>query len=1618
LFKKTKNIFIVFLLFSVLTANNTPIFDYLFKKAKAYNYTTEIPALAPINDTQVISESSVTTTMAMVNNLLGFSVEISDTSSNDIINFSRPEDKQLINNFNNYFDKMQEAGYNFANSTDSNSVVKKENYLIGIASAAEATPTPPKIANSQVVLDKRIVNVLNYLTKPKSAGGEEQDYVNVAKMVQNQRLSTDNLLAEERSDENPISKHYYDGVQAVQIAGKDNIKCTMIERDSNTCQIVNKKALKQIPIDFINLKENTSNPTDSGNGSGISNTSNAGKALGNNFHQFLTNTTSGITQQLITGNLAGLTTSTANLIPNSRNIGDVLANTGSGLVLDAFELPIPNTQGQFGFGSTINDTVEKFGRAGLEKIFNGALPQESFVGPTYEDWIQNIGKRTLEEKFNLPSGSFDNQGINLTNTGKRWIEQSLGISLGSLDKTATGKNELIEQIGAGKITNALNFPIDSYTSNSLNDIKKAVGGEELYNQKMSDLGLVALELGINKTDLESRLSNPQSLKSFVGQAVLDQNINIYQNYQTASGKIINSADWAYGLNIFAPYIDYDKKIIITYNYTPGQGVLKSEYPFDSGSSLYEDLVATQESTIAQFAAGNNLDSIYKKIGNMAFSQSISSNKEDQIALYNWFENPNNFPKNSDGTNVINTESLAANYGLEKYDFARFIQGLSYDVYNRIGSESLINAMNPSADSVLEDNDLSITTDNYTEFLNTKLDEITNGPLKNISEPAKSDIAQYINTIKNAKENSVDDVMKETKENLISSSMFNIEKTLKTNNIYDSKQGIEISQILSEIIAEQSFTEPKDLVFSNSETMMQFDIALKDITDFLSQNSNDLNIDDLKQDVGKKIMASFLNTTPEKITQTMQKSSNLGSINATSQIIGDSLSDTAAQFNTSLGKSDFTKDNLVSILSGVKTPLIKISGTSLADNLSFSSQDILSLAQGNYSTIVDKIDTNKLLSSFGMEDADDTTKTNITSALTAMTKPGANLVEVGINWLPSFINTEPTTDNTASSSLSFSASMNQAVLAGQMTNPVLNDISNSAKPLTDSFTESALIHTNLHSTMASQETKIMADFIKNEFPDSTDLPKLKENLRFLSGITKPNGLQSFVEEKFSDYLSKLSSEQKDPMVKTLMSGIGLNMFTGGINQSVMFSKVDAILHNADKNIPAGFAKAMFSGDSAAIATAGKDFLINKISLSNNENKSILIDILNNYNSDNIASILANNERINELATEQLQNIFGDNFPANGTTPILQALTGNTDALVNAGIGEAKDYLTQIMDVELFRIGAYGQAAGTNTAQMAANLGITTGSSLGGTTGATAAINNTITNQNSKTDDFLKNAGLGKLDKLLDTKNLLQGLKMQLVGIITSMLTPVLSSIESQLGLPSGMLTGVFNAYVASLFIPGFNVVVAIAGIIVPTLLQGVGLGFIGNFIGGIIGGINPLGGGKKQEVWCAMDYYPYLEKEITYDISFEPSFDQIENNGLENMKPLVGDNAGTVANSCSGGTVSENHGKGEFKMVSQSTLKGKLKLAARFKNIQLLGELLRMPEKLDNKDMLPRQIRTMLKETYNPYIGKLDKLYGITKINTETGKLELVKGYRQRILDNDTLNGVWADERYPNMYIGY
>ena len=228
----------------------------------------------------------------------------------------------------------------------------------------------------------------------------------------------------------------------------------------------------------------------------------------------------------------------------------------------------------------------------------------------------------------------------------------------------------------------------------------------------------------------------------------------------------------------------------------------------------------------------------------------------------------------------------------------------------------------------------------------------------------------------------------------------------------------------------------------------------------------------------------------------------------------------------------------------------------------------------------------------------------------------------------------------------------------------------------------------------------------------------------------------------------------------------------------------------------------------------------------------------------------------------------------------------------------------------------------------------------------------------------------------TKKLMANLQAQLITMAVSFLAKPLAQLDQQLGLPSGTLSGLVAGLVMSMFIPGFNLMLHIAKIIVPIILDKLGLGFLSSFLfNGLLGSLFGFGSKKRKEVWCAMDYYPYLEPEVKYNIAFEPVAGQIDPEGLEKLKPMVGDAADIAKDKCKN---KYKHGKGEFMLTSNDKLKAKLKVAAKFKATQLVGELLRMPTMLNNKDMLPAQIRTPLRFNYAPYIGKIDKLYGNIK----------------------------------------
>lgn len=1494
------------------------------------------------------------------------------------------KDKKIIDQYVEYIKKIEDTGnvYIAEGKPNTQSVVYNKNYLVPRAYAL-SSDFLSQFKEPDAKFDPKITTLIDYLLSPKlifgdNKGGEEQDRIKIEKWFQKDELSKENVLAEKRDTKNPVSSHYYKNNQAIQIAEMDYIKCTEIKRNDKTCQIDDKKALKPIPIDFGDQVESQSGAFGIGN--------NILKQFNNNFHNFFKNIANNFLEQILSKAADVQTDAMKNYIPEFPESGpNMLSEIGKKIISEETSLP-------FDIGYDFSNTIEKNGQETLFKLFNEIIPKEAFAGTTAEEWQKNIGRETISEKIFGKSGYIygDNSEDILTNIGKKKFEEIFGVIAGTLSKKITNPDELIIYLGEGVLEQRLNLKPESFAPDNTNEIKNRIGDEK-YKLIFDDSKLAAKMLGISNDDLISNLNNPLALKKIIGQKLLEQNVKIYGEYSIpGTNDKISSLDMAFNTeNYLKPSVNLTANKITTYRFTPNKGIETTEYPDAVNANLYSSLLKPlQENSLAKrFLSGQDLGKVFKETGIDALAKTLTNIPEEQEYIRQWLTSDSkSIPKDDKGDYLLNTETLGRNFGLtDRYDLARiFVDNRAYEIFDRLGQSQLSLAMNPSSQDFIG----NPITEDFNKTIFDQIEDIA----KQLPDPAKGDILSYISTIKTLANNSKEDVILDRQNRQTSSLLYNIGHVILVNNLKNNPVAQQVLEKIDAVITQKE-TQPIKNLARQLGSNLEINLAQKDVDDFFNQDNNKINIDIFKQRLGKATIASILeepNSATKNIEDVLKLLDTPKAITALYEKLKNQFDEIADTFNKAVennGADLLNGWDMASILSGSQNYLIsKIAAPKIAYGLETDSAHLMKMIREEDNDFIYNLDLRRIID--GADNLDDAVFNEVQNLLKALGSSNyqESMWDIGMVLSSNFFSIPfPDIGNNEliSKFNSYAGKIKEIFKAGAQTIENLQGMKEIFESVLGDSTNmlGRIFSGDVLGTMGEYSVIDMINSISNEFGNAgEDIGKLTDQFRTAFGLKSPFGedLKKFVNENFKGFLDS-AGQNMEKLGRDIEKSIGVNLFKEKISQDTAFKLLDVKLHKLNENIPYGMAKSILSGDTAQVADAAKNYALNYFKNAKNIDipyKDQIIAVLGG-NLD-IKTILDNpaiqkvfNEQIGKLFPSIAQNVGFEGFPSG----LLKAFTGDFGGLQDIVGNEVKKVIASSMDDIIYaQFGSMGEFNDLLTQSTTAQKGLL---------------------------DILNDPG-SKIKDLIDAKKIFEGFKNTAKGMLTGALTGVLSGVDSSLGLPSGTTQMLF-----SMLFPKLAAQFGLGALMGKFPIPWIGLGFMS----------------KKTEVWCAMDYYPYLDPEIKYDIAFEKEPGKEDPNGLENLKPTVGDNTPVVVTICpqpppAPPTIAiENHGLGEFKSDANK-IKAKLKAAAKFKVTQLVGEVLRVGEanRLDNMEMLPAQIRTQFDENIEPYIGKIDRLFG--NVDTSNGGIRIVKTAKDRILDNETMKGVWSNKKYPNVYVSY
>lgn len=1544
------------------------------------------------------------------------------------------EDMAYYEYLNQQITELEDAGQKYieyvaTTGPNLNTIILNNSYFDNIFVSKGFAVSDASKREKETKLDTRVTALINHLITPEELkalnyeGGEGFEQLNIKKILQQEQLSKEDKKTE-KNQTIPVSSHYYKNAQAMQISGSDYIKCTkVIRKDDCSVDYEQTKAWQEYPIEFGNFADGSQIPGDKPKAQD----NQFLKEYANSFHQTFANLSTENFLKPILEQLTGINTKI-----NSLAFSNHMTSGPNLIAFLGLELLNTNIGGTPPIipGYDFKNTIEETAKMSLYNMFNQALPANSFVGTNQTEWIYNIGRTSLSEKiFGFSDYLQGNSSEEiLTNIGKRKFEDLLALKRGTLDQQVNNKEDLLHVLGQGTIEQRFNLKLGSFTPNNINQIKQSIS-EEKYNQIFQDTKMAANMLGISHKELEDNINNPQALKRIIGQSVINQNIDIYPNYQIPdSENTINSRDLAFDTeNYLKPYIDFEKNKIITRRYSPQAGIETNEYPFDPNSQIYQNLIAEQQknSIVNRFTNANNLSSVFKETGIDALTKKITNIEEEREYLRVWLTT-GAFP-----SNLIDAEAIGSNVGLQdRYDIARiFAQNRANEVYERIGKLQLEIALNPSLSQYYNNYGTQFNTEESDIFIKDKLNQIKS-VANNIKIPnTKETILVLIDSAINAENDSKDDIITDAKKRLISRNLYNIGTNLKPEEIKNSQEAQEINNLINQVITlnNLTITENPDNISYNTEA----GITNENIKDLLSGKKN---IDEFKLDTGKQIIAGFLGfENTKKIDNALKSTKGSKPISNFYEYLKPDLEQKAKYLNYSLYPKELEKLgneisgwNLANILSGNQEPLIKIASSKIASNLQIPTDEFTSFLKGNIPSISNKFDLNQIIPTAGQLYTPITEKIN--SLVDSMGKVNftEQIHKIGQGLFPN--NFAPMPDNQNQEIIDFYNNLNDQITKlfnGEQTQNVASSINNLINQSLGQAGIGRLFSGDSYGMFLEKGVKDMQSFLEKQLPN--EIENININ-RWLNNLSKaPEDAINKIKNEFAA-LPNLDKLTPDLVNKFAKSQFSMNY---AITQSA------ALLKLQDTGFNKQTLENILSGNPT---DALKNYLTNWTQNSNIPFSSQIQNVVNGT-----AGWSSLNTEAQNILNNKMKGFLGfQNMPDNMSPAIIGAINGKTDAI--------KDLIGTPGDPEGWK----------NNLNMMLNNGWDNVLGAGGlSTGAVSALSSVFSELNSKIGEFttLLLSPVSSVLELLNLQKIIGGLQTQVFGLVNGVLAPVLGPINQAIGLTSGFIGSIFNAMIPGLFSQLTNIFGNLTSNIIGSIFGAFGI-TSGFSIGIDLFGFSGFGasqftslltntcecGYPKEETWCAMDYYPYLDMDIesqedkyVYNIPFEPEFDKIEPLGLDNTKSEVGDWSGSINDNLCCTEVGchkkcgkivfhligdlcvpfiEWHGKGEFKMDSKEKLNSRLNRAAKFKITQLTGALLRVNDKFHSRDMLPRQVQIPDQENdiLKNYTGRIDRLYGIT--TEEGGKGELVTSYLEAVRKLLQFGGVWANNEYPFVYISY
>lgn len=1158
-------------------------------------------------------------------------------------------------------------------------------------------------------------------------------------------------LGDAAPEGNNISRHYNDISQAIDIDALGQTKCTQVTCDDDPndgndvgngdgrCQeneIIKdgKKALPAVNNQFKKiLKDNSlqskADPNQVSSNNNLAQILGAGVTLShffssgskNDVFQFL-NSNSGLSNS---DQLAKI--SPSNLPDNGAGMASII---GYNILLDELGLNGAITTPYVSF----KDFITTQGQEALYEIFNKNIPQSSFKGTNAEDWLTNIGSTELENRLGLPNSSLisgDNQ--TLTTAGQRVMEDILGLSPNSLKNVASNYNDLTKQIGQGYIEKNLYLPVGSFASDDVNEIKKVVGADK-YDDIFAprNYKIISTTLGLDNTVLSNNINNIAELKKLVGERVIEQKIKVFEENEIkltdGTGFIelkdikelgnninnilnlttikLDSRDEMLGLvNYKKPEVDFNKKVITTFNYQNGettevpfifnvsgqrfdlpttnfvfnnQNTQTIQEPTDSNYTYtYEKLlynIKNENSLTKKFLSGENLADTYNKIGAIRVAKGLSSIEDEQLYIYHFLTTGKILQKeikyNDDIKAQINTfdpQEVAKRIGLsdwfDLYKIFRINHG--YEIYPYLGEQKLASTINP---------DVTIDTNYQQEdFVKDKLSTIQSITDDLTKQNVKDDIKVHLdNALKAFDEeslNNFDDLISHPPLWKVSNSLKNIGNILQANNLTTSETAKNIYRQIYEINLGYNIPDWHPNA-DNLSPILSLGVKSSNLHEYFDKSEDQLNIDEIAIALGaKKLNYAF--DLDETFAQTEIKVKSL-TINHNTQAqevlntLGEnSLATVANNLNASLylpNDEKLSSTDIAHILIGNWVTVTR----KLADKRLSSQLDIpfIQLLEGN-SSVVAKID-DEIFSNSNIADYQINTMRTMVSSVGSLDYASQN-IKNGFNYLAGTLVTNTLTAPNEMNNVLYQ--FQNYLLKGKQTIGYIKNIQDLKMDIGENIANTLLSSGDLNKSFKELGAIKYLDKLRGELSNFSNLGIDLNSIREMSGLRLPglDKINQWITDNFGQMGSILNNVYGD------LYNMGIVDLIRSNGQNINFAYADVMLQKIDKNIPSGFARAMFSDDEKSKIQLSSQLMKNNLK-NPSEDELAAIDALTkvmsgNKDANTLSSAVIDYAMQNKDFSKSLENIGVDKNTLRGALSSI----GNKTMDKNTGLSLGKGIL---------------------------------------------------------------------------------------------------------------------------------------------------------------------------------------------------------------------------------------------------------------------------------------------------------------------------------------------------------